>query len=355
MNKTFATRLLLLVLAGLLALAPMALAEESEEEKVLNIFTWESYIDYDSIIAPFTEATGIKVNYANFSSNEEMLTKLQAVDGGEYDIILASDYILNIARKADLLQKLDKDKISNFANIDEQFLGQFFDPDSEYVVPYVAGTPLIIYDPARVDIEINGYADLWDPALADSLVLMDDARNVVAITLKTLGYSFNTTDPEALEEARAKLLELAPNIHILDYDSPHVQLISGEATVGYTFTPFVALTLMDRPDFEIVYPEEGMGFGIDGIVIPVNAPHPDNAHAFLQFLLDPEVFVYVPEYQLYRNVNKAAEPLLSEEYLANTALNIPEEYAGDFEYIEDVGEAESLFQDIWTEFKQNLN
>lgn len=343
-------RLLTLLLA--VALLALPVASLAEEEKVLNIFTWDTYIDQDTILTPFTEATGIKVNYAPFSSNEEMLTKLEASGGGEYDIILASDYALNIARKAGLLQKLDKDALTNLGNIYPAFMNQYFDPDSEYVVPYVAGTPLIVYDPSRVTVSIEGYDDLWNPELVDSVVVMDDARQVIGITLMTLGYDFNSTDPAELEEAKAKLFELKPNIHVFDYDSPQVQMTSGETTVGYMFTPFVVMTTTDRPDFEVVFPKEGLGFGIDGMVIPVNAPHPENANAFLNFVLQPEIAATVPEVQWYSNVNEAAEPLLSDAVRENPALNIPPEKLEGSHYTEDLGETEALYQEIWTEMKQ---
>lgn len=342
-------RFIPLVLALLLALPLFALAEE---EKVLNILTWADYINGPSVLEPFTAETGIKINYDYFDSNEEMLMKLQALGGGTYDIVLASDYIIEIARKEDLLLSLDREKIPNWDNIDPVFRSQFYDPDNEYTQPYVAGTPLIIYDPAYVDIEITGYNSLWDESLRDSLVLIDDARNIIGITLKSMGESFNVTDPDILEAAGEKLMQLKANVRVLDYNRPDLPMVSGEAVVGYMFTPGIVWALEERPDLVVVYPEEGMGFGIDSLFIPVNAPHPDNAHAFLNFLLEPEIGAAIAEYQAYVNVNRAADSLLSEEYKSNPALYIPSEVLGDTEFIQDVGEAQEIFYDIWTKFKQ---
>lgn len=342
-------RLIPLLLALLMVLPSMASAEE---EKVLNILTWADYIDYDTILAPFEAETGIKTNYDYFDSNEEMLIKLQAVDGGMYDIILASDYIIDIARGEGLLLDLDKSKLSNWDNIDPAYRGQFFDPENQYVVPYIAGIPLIIYDPAMVDIEITGYESLWDESLRDSVVVMDDARNIIGITLKTMGESFNVTDEALLAAAEEKLAALKPNIRLLDYNTPHQAMISGETTVGYMFTPGILWTLAERPDFKVVYPVEGMGFGIDALFVPVNAPHPDNAHQFLNFLMRPEIAVEIATQQAYINVNGAAAELLTDEY--KVALYIPPEILErtDLEYIEDVGDAQLVYNDIWTRFKQ---
>ena len=343
----------LLLAVAMLALFVLPSAVLAEEEKVLNVLTWEGYIDGDTIINPFTAETGIKINYATFSSNEEMLTKLQAVDGGEYDIILASDYVLGTAREAGLLLPLSKDLLPNFANIKEGFLNQGFDPESAYVVPYIGGTPLIVYDPALVDFEITGYEDLWNPALKDSIVVMDDARNIIGITLKTLGQSFNTTDREILAQAKEKLMQLRGNIRVFDYDTADQQMLSGETTVGYMFTPHVVTTLAERPDMKVVYPKEGVGIGIDGLVIPVRAPHPENAHLFLDFLMRPEIAVHIADVQMYTNANAAAEPLLPQTYVDNLAINIPAERLDDAEFIEGLSvEDESFFQEIWMEFKQ---
>lgn len=134
---------------------------KTDEEKVLNIFTWATYFP-DDILKSFTEETGIAINYSNFSTNEEMLSKLETVQGGEYDIVLASDYIVKMAIDKGLVKKLDKAQIPNYDNLDPSYLGNYFDPDNEYTVPYGVGTPLIVYDPSRVDVEIKGYADLWN-------------------------------------------------------------------------------------------------------------------------------------------------------------------------------------------------
>lgn len=132
---------LLCMLLALLAIGSCALAEteNAADEAVLNIFTWEGYIDYETVIKPFEQETGIKVNYATFSSNEEMYEKLSAVNGGDYDVVLASDYMLAASREAGLMQKIDKDIVTNYDNLDPTFMSQSFDPDNEYVVPYVCG------------------------------------------------------------------------------------------------------------------------------------------------------------------------------------------------------------------------
>lgn len=321
----------------------------AEEEKVLNVFTWATYID-DVTVANFTAETGIKINYTTFGSNEEMLIKMTTAPDS-YDLILASDYALNTLRKQDLLQKLDKSLISNYQNIGAAFLSQYFDEKNEYVIPYTAGTPLIVYNPDVVNFELTGYESLWDERLKDSIVVVDDARNIIGITLKTMGHSLNTTDEAVLKQAEEKLMKLRSNIRSFNYDTPHTDLLSGEVSVAYMFTPFVVLALNEMPTLKVVYPQEGMGFGIDGLVIPANAPHPKNAHAFLNFILDSKNAAHIAETQCYLCPVQTAYEFLPEGLKNNPAINIPQDDLGKTEMMQDVGELESVYQGIWQRFK----
>lgn len=342
-------RKFLSALLCVLLLFPAA-AMAQEEEKVLNLFTWELYVD-DETIAQFEQETGIKVNYTNFNSNEEMLIKLQSVKAGEYDVIIASDFILNIARKENLLHTVDVSLLPNYHNLGEAYLSQYYDENNEYTVPYIFGTPLIVYDPTYLDFELTSYADLWDERLEDSVVVMDDARNIIGITLKTMGQSFNVTDEAVLNQAAEKLSGLRKNIRAFNSDTPHQDLLSGECAVGYMFTSYVVMALEENPDLKVVYPSEGLGIGIDAMVIPQNAPHVGNAHAFINFILDAQVGARVAMEQRFVTPNLAAREYLPEEVLNNPALYISPELMEDAEFIKDVGEFESKYQNVWTSFK----
>lgn len=334
-----------------LAFATMGFAfAEQDEEKVLRIFTWADYIDAETL-AGFTAETGIEIEYVTFSSNEEMMMKLESNGGSEYDIILAGDYAISTMRKAGLLLELDKEKIPNYDNINPKYKGQYFDPENAYTVPYVVGAPMIVYNPDMVEGEITSFDDLWDEQFVDGLCLLDDARVMIAAVLKTLGYSYNTTDDAELAAAKEKLMELKPNVRVLDYDTAYQYLLTGEVAAAYLFTPYVVICQSENPNLVAVYPEEGIGFGIDSLAIPVNAPHPGNAHLFLEYVLRPEVAAYIAEYQMYINPNQAADELIDPAMLEFDCMNVPADLAATAEYVQDVGEYESVYQDIWMEFK----
>lgn len=319
----------------------------------LNIYTWAEYVP-QSVIDGFEQETGIKVNYTNFEANEEMLAKLETSKGGEYDIIIASDYIVKIAADEGLVKEIDKSKVPNFQNIDPVFQNFFYDPENTLTVPYGPGIPLIVYDPAKVDMEITGYESLWDASLEDRVALMDSERVVMGMALKVLGESFNTEDQEAIRKAGDKLMELAPNIRLLSQNQTQDFLLRGEVDVAFLFTSQVVLALQANPDLKVVYPREGMGFGVDAAFIPSQAPNSDNAHAFLNYILTGEVGADISMETKYLCPNQAAYEYLSDDFKKSLVVSVDDIPNGEF--IQDVSpEATSLHEEIWTGFKAALN
>jgi spermidine/putrescine transport system substrate-binding protein len=322
------------------------------EKRQVVIFTWADYLPQE-VLDRFTAETGIEVVYTYFTSNDEMLAKLSAANGGTYDLVLAGDYVVDIARKQNLMQEIDKGVVTNFKDIDPKFQGQFFDEENKYTVPYAAGSPVIVYNPALVgDVEITGYNSWWDEGLRNKLVLIDDARVMLGMSLKSMGYSLNETDPELIRAAGEKLKELGPNIIAYDYDTPHEKLITDEAAVGFMFTSQASWAVMERPDLKVVYPEEGMGFGIDSFFITSNAPNAKEANEFLNFILQGEVSAELSLFTQYMNCVTTAKEFLPEEYF-NDVLYIPAEILGETEYIVDIGaEAEAIYAEVWVQVKQ---
>jgi len=342
-----AKKLLVVLAALLLAVLPLAGCSAKQEELIL--YTWADYIP-DNVIQGFEEETGIKVIYNNFETNEEMLAKLENAKGGEYDLVLASDYIIKIAADEGLIRELDKSKIANIGNIDPIYTGFFYDPENQYTVPYAPGIPLIVYNPEAVTCEITGYESLWDPSLADSVGIMDTQRVVTGITLKTLGESFNTENLDAIREAGEKLLELAPNIRILSQDQTHTYLLSGEIDVAFLFTSQVAEALIENPNLKVCYPEEGLGFGVDAMFIPKDAPNAEAAHKFLDYVLKGEVGADISSQIYYLCPNQAAYEYLPEEFQASLKIDASDITSGEF--IMDVSpEAAALHDEIYTAFK----
>ena len=314
----------------------------------LNLFTWQGMFPQE-VLDGFTAETGIEVNYANFDTDENMLAKLQTAQGGDYDVIIADDYIIQTVIAEGLAQKLDTSKLSGWGNINPIYQGQFYDPTDEYTVPYGAGVQTIVYDPAAVDIEITGYGDLWDPSLEDNLAVIANYRVVNGMALKVMGESYNTEDTAVIEEAGQKMLELAPNIRLIKDDNVQDDIVSGEVGAAVMYTSQVTMAMMANPELQVVFPEEGIGFGIMAMFIPSQAPNAEAAYQFIDYILRPEISAQCFEYMGYYCTNLAAEEHISEEY--RSFLTLPEHF-GETEMIQPISaEAEEVHNRIWTEFR----
>lgn len=343
--------------SGSSAQSSQASQKESSEETPqegssteLNLYTWEGMFPQE-VLDGFTQETGIKVNYSNFDTNETMLSKLETAKGGDYDLVIADDYIIETVIKEELAQKLDTGKITNYGNINPLFQSQFYDKNNEYTVPYGSGVQTIVYDPTLVDVEIKGYQDLWDASLQSNVGITYNYRVMNGMALKIMGESYNTTDIAKIEEAGAKMLELAPNIRLIKDDNLQDDLLSGEIGVAVMYTSQVTAAMLANPDLKLVYPEEGLGFGIMNQFIPSNAPHADAAYRFIDYILQPEVSAKCYEFLGYYCTNQAADSLIAEEY--REFLTLPAGFTADkMEMIENItSEADEAHVRIWTEFK----
>ncbi|MCL4530957.1 MAG: spermidine/putrescine ABC transporter substrate-binding protein [Chloroflexi bacterium] len=324
--------------------------------KELNLYAWSDYIP-QQLLDDFTAKYGIKVNYDTYSSNEEMLAKLQAGASG-YDVTIPSDYTVDIMIKQGMLQPLDMSQIPNFANVDKRFINQYYDPGNKYTVPYQWGTTALVYDKTKVPFEPKSWSDLWDPRFKGRLVVLDDEREVTGMALQTLGFDKNSTDPQQLDQAKQKLVALKPNILLFNSDDPETSLITGEAWAGLVYNGNASLAYQQDPNIVYICPTEGCGLWFDNLAIPKGAPHPDAAMAFLNFVLDAKESVLITKEFPYSNPNAAAldylktsDPTTYDAYMAFAGTNPSADFLAHAVGVKDVGDATKLYDQLWTDFK----
>lgn len=326
-------------------------ADESAEGKIggeMNLYTWDGMFPQE-ILDGFEKETGVRINFSHFDFDEDMLAKLEETKGGDYDFVIADDYIIEMIIAEGLAQKLDTSKLENYGNLNPVFMSQFYDPSNEYTVPYGAGIPLLVYDPALTDVEITGYEDLWNPALEDNVAITANYRVINGITLKTMGQSMNTEDLSAIQAAGDKLLQLAPNIRVINDSNTQDYLVSGEVAAAFLYSSQVTAAVNARDDLKVVYPKEGLGFGIMAGFIPSEAPNAEAAYAFIDYINRPENAAKCFEYIGFYCTNKAADDLISEEM--KNLIVLPED-AAEGEIIQNISqEAEDLHAELWNQFK----
>src|SRR5574340_585113 len=344
----------LLILAACAPKAPAGGGATTSTE--LNLYAWSEYVP-QQLLDDFTEQHGIKVNYDTYSSNEEMLAKLQAGASG-YDVVIPSDYMVVVMLKLGLLDPLDLALIPNLKNVDPQYLNQYYDSGNKYTVPYMWGTTAMAYNKANVPFEPTKWADLWDPAFENKLVLLDDSREVPGMALQVLGYDKNSTNPDELEKAKEKLIELKPNILVFNSDDPETPLITGEAWAGLVYNGNAALGYAEDPNIAYICPTEGCGLWFDNLAMPKGAPHPDATMAFLNHVLEPAESVLITAEFPYSNPNAAALDYLKTSdaeayaaYMGYAATNPPADFLSKATPLHDVGDATTLYDQLWTDFK----
>lgn len=337
-----------LAMAGLMV-AATGLPAAAADSKVLNIFNWTEYMP-DSVIQGFEKKYDVKVNYDTYSSNEEMLAKLQAGASG-YDLVVPSGYMVDILQKQHLLDTIDKSQLTNWKNLDPNLLNQAYDPGNQYSVPYMWGTAGIAWDSSKIKENITGWSDLWNPKYAGKIVVLDDDREVIGAALQLLGYSRNTTDSKQLAAAEAKLKELIPRVKAFDSDSPKTELLTGEAWIGLVWNGEAAIAMKEDPNIKFVIPKEGGSLWIDNMAIPKGAKHKDLAEKFINYLLEPEVSVELAKAYPYGLPNLAGKKLLPPEDQNNPVAYPSAADLARCEIIQDVGAATVEYDRIWTEVK----
>jgi spermidine/putrescine transport system permease protein len=340
------------VLVGGSSYGVWAFAKANEAPKqVLNVFNWSEYLP-QSVIDKFEQTYNIKVNYSTFSSNEEMLAKLMA-GGGQYDIAVASDFMVEILKKQQLIEPMNTANLPNMKNIGSQFLNLPFDEGNKYSVPYMWLAGIIAYDSSKVsEGSITSYADLWKPEFKGALTVLDDERVIIGMTLKRLGYSLNETSPEALNKAKEELKKLQPNIKSYDSDSPKTSLINGESKAIFAWGAEASLARRDNPNVKYVIPKEGLFLQQDNFVIPKGAKNVKAAEQFINFIMEPEISAEISQYFPYGNPNTAAYPYIGGEIMKDKAVYPSDIDLKKGEYLKDIGDHVTEFDKIWSEVKQ---
>ena len=322
----------------------------------LNIFVWTEYFPQDMLDC-FELVYGIKLNRDEYSSNEEMYAKISA-GGASYDLVQPTDYIIGLMIRQELLQELDHSKLPNIGNLDAGWMNKDFDPGNKYTIPYLAGTDSIVVNTDAVTDPPQSWADLWKSEYAGRIVFLDDSRVVIGLTLLTLGYDPNTTDPAQLEEAKVKLAQLIPNIKVFDSDSPKTALIAGDVDLGLTWTGEAFIANQENPAIQFIYPKEGSILWQDNWAMLKDASHADAAYAWMNYLMQGDVFwLTIRDFQ-YINPNTAAleyakanQPEVYKAYADSPITNPPAEAIANGHGIKDVGDATPLYDAIWVEVK----
>jgi spermidine/putrescine-binding protein len=350
-KKTICTVLTLLFVLPVLAAcgtSPNSPGGSSDRMK-LYVLNWGDYID-DDVLTEFREAhPEIDLRYDTTTSNEEMLIQVQN-ESSIFDLCVPSDYMISRMVKMDLLQPLDFSRIPDFENIDPAFLGKEFDPENTYSVPYLWGTVGIVYNKTMVQEPVDSWEILWDPDYSKQIIMYDSIRDSMAVALKKLGYSMNSTDPDEIAQAEAELIRQKPLVLAYLVDDIRERMISGSAAFGVMYAGDAITCIEENPDLEYVIPKEGSNIWFDNIVLLKRSQNAEAAHIFINYLCDAEVARRNSEYIGYSTPNQAAMEMM-DEWNEDPIFNPPKEVVDRCEAYVDLGDAISLYNDAWLRIK----
>jgi spermidine/putrescine transport system substrate-binding protein len=322
------------------------------EEKALNLYNWSDYVA-KSTIPDFQKQTGIKVTQDFFSSNEELLAKLQA-GGTGYDVIVPSDYMVSIMIKSDILEPLDMSKIPNFKNVGANYKGLEYDPDNKYSVPYQWGTTGILYNEKVLGKLDASWDPMWDPANKGKIGMLNDERETPGAALYKLGYSVNATDKEQLDEAEAELKKQKPLLRgYFDSTQNRPSVINGDLLLGHVFSGDAFLALSSNDNLDYIIPEPAATRWTDNMAIPKGAEHPNNAHKFINYILGAKTGATLSNYTYYNTPNEAALPMIDDALKNLPGYELDASVFDRLEIIEDVGAATREYSNLFTAVKSS--
>ena len=313
----------------------------STEEKLLNLYIWSDYLAPDTI-SNFEKQTGIQVEVSNYGSNEELEAKLSSGHSG-YDIVVPSAPFLERQLKAGLYLALDKSKLPNLKNMDPEIQRRLaqHDPENAHAVLHMWGTGGIGYNVDKVkaampNAPLDSWALIFDPEVVKNfqkcgITVTDSASEMYAMVLIALGKNANSQKPEDLAAATDALMRLRPFVRYVDKQRMISDLANGEVclAVGYSGDILQAASRAKENETgqKVAYsiPKEGTIMWFDSYAIPADAPHPGNAHRFINYMLQPEVIAAVNNTVHYPNGNSAARQFVSKEILEDPSIYPPPE------------------------------
>lgn len=321
-------------------LAALLIGSLPAQAQVVHVFNWSDYID-DSILADFEARTGIRVVYDVYDSNDTLETRLLA-GGSGYDVVVPTGTFLARQIGAGVYQELDKSKLPNLVHMWDEITERTerYDPGNRYSVNYMWGTTGFGYNVAAIeqrmpDAPVTSWRMVFDPEVVANFAdcgvyILDEPSDVIPAALNYIGEDPASHDPEVIRKAQDVLLAIRPYVEKFHSSEYINALANGDVCLAMGWSGDV-LQARDRAEeagsgvvIDYVIPDEGALMWSDQMAIPADAPHPDNAHAFINFIMEPEIIARASNYVYYANGNLSAKEFLDEAVIGDPAIYPPE-------------------------------
>jgi spermidine/putrescine transport system substrate-binding protein len=318
--------------------------------KTVTVYMWSEYID-PALLEQFEKETGQKVVLDTYENTETMMSKIASASD-LYDVVVVSDHAVRTLSGKGTFRQLDLKRIPNAKNVMARFRKPAYDPDEKWSLPYQWGTMGLVYRTDTLPDFEPSWLSVLDPARQPGpVVLLDSMRDLVGAALIAKGFSPNTRSPDELAAAGELLADSRSKRLVGFAGSPDSvgKVLAGEALIGVAYNGDAVSRLDDNTDF--VVPAEGTIIWVDAMTIPAKAPNPDGAHRFIDFILGAEVGAQLSNYLAYATPNEASLPLIDEEVRGDERVYPTEEAMARMSVLEDVLEATTLYDQVWTRVK----
>jgi putrescine transport system substrate-binding protein len=345
-----------------------ASGSEAGSGKVLNLYIWSDYLAPNTL-ADFEKQTGIKVHVAYYDANETLETKLLAGSSG-FDVVVPSASYFERQIKAGVYLKLDKSKLPNLKNLDPQLMSRVarHDPDNAHGIIYMWGTNGIGYNAKMVkalmpDAPLDSWKLVLDPAVAAQVAkcgisVLDSPAEVLRGVYSYLGKDPNSQSADDLALAEATLTKIRPYIRNINSSEYIEALANGDLCIAVGYNGDV-MQARDRAheankgiDIDYVVPKEGSILWFDMMAIPADAPNPDSAYAFMNYILTPQVSADISNFKRYANANLAAQPLVKPDVKDDPRIYPPAEQREKLAVqLADSAEQTRAITRVWQKFK----
>lgn len=317
----------------------------------LNVFNWSNYIAPDTL-PRFEAETGIRVRYAIYESNEEMLARALSGNSG-WDLVFPSNYYVRPMRELGLLAPLDRTILPNLADLDDAFQRPSWDPDHAWSIPYMWGSCGIFYN-ERLAPAPQRWADMWDERLRGRMTMLDDPAEVLGASLKMLGRSWNATNPDDLQRAAAEARRQKPLLRAYLNAEVRDQAVAGDVMACQIWATVAQQAMDAAPHLRFCYPQEGYSLYCDTAVVLRESRRQDLAHRFIDFLLRPAIAASIVVASRTATTNGGGRRLLPASVAALQTLYPAPDVLARGEWFEALpAGAQRLRDRLWTEIKSS--
>jgi len=340
----------LLILAFCLILSACGFFGATEEPVTLIYRDWEGAMP-QAVLDAFAAEYGIQVKYLYYDAQEDAIADMQA--GEVYDVVVLENQLIPGVVSAGMLAEINYQNVPNFKNISANFRDLIYDPGNRHSVPYSWGTTGLAVAVDKVSSPVTGWANIWDAENEGKFVGWSLERYMVGMALKSLGYSLNSENPQELEQALGRLLELKPRLILVDWEPAVASsyIINDEAIYGMGQADDVAAGEAAQMSIDYILPEEGAILWGDNWTVPANSAHKEEAELLINFFLRPEIAAQIIDETYYWLPNDAALPLVDPALRNNTAIFPSAQAIQTAEIMLPLSpEGEALHDDIWNRF-----